>query len=161
MTPPRPPAKEDATALLARVAPQIGRWVERTLGEHDPPLSVAQYLVLERLDRGEASATALAEGAAVSRSAVSQLVASLVAAGLVERGTGEDRRRQALGLSVAGGNVLTSARRLLRKRLDSLLGGLPRPERDRLASSLSAVEEVLLGTAPPRRPKRPPPPHHR
>ena len=156
--PPRKPARgEDAATVLARVAPQVGRWVERSLAEHDPALSVAQYLALERLDHRDASATDLAEGAAVSRSAVSQLVSSLAAAGLVERVAGDDRRRQALELTTAGRSVLRSARRLLKRRLDPVLRRLPPPERDGLARSLTGLEELLLGTAPPRRPPPPRP----
>jgi DNA-binding MarR family transcriptional regulator len=130
--------------------------VERSLAEHRPPLTVAQYLALERLDGGEASATALAENAAVSRSAVSQLVSSLDGLGLLERGGGEDRRRQLLRLTPEGRRTLGSARRLLNQRLGSLLADLPAPERDRLARSLGAVERALHGVAPPPRPKRPP-----
>jgi DNA-binding MarR family transcriptional regulator len=140
------------------VAPQAARWVERSLAEHEPALTVAQYLALERLDRGEASATALAENAAVSRSAVSQLVSSLDALGLVERSGGEDRRRQWLRLTPTGRRTLRSARRLLDRRLGSLLSGLPAPERDRLARSLESVERALHGIAPPPRPKPPGPP---
>jgi DNA-binding MarR family transcriptional regulator len=132
--------------------------VERSLAEHRPALTVAQYLALERLDAGEASATDLAENAAVSRSAVSQLVSSLAGLGLLERGGGEDRRRQLLRLTPAGRRTLGSVRRLLNERLGSLLSGLPAPERDRLARSLEAVEHALHGTAPPPRPKPPRPP---
>jgi DNA-binding MarR family transcriptional regulator len=158
---PRPRPAERAAPLLARVAPQAARWVERSLGEHSPPLTVAQYLALERLDRGEANASALAEDASVSRSAVSQLVASLEDLGLLERGGGEDRRLQTLRLSGAGRRTLRSARRLLDQRLGSLLSGLPGPERDRLARSLQAVEDALQGKAPPRRPRAPRPPRRR
>lgn len=161
MPPPRPRPPERAAPLLARVAPQAARWVERSLGEHEPPLTVAQYLALERLDRGEASAGALAEDASVSRSAVSQLVASLDDLGLLERAGGEDRRLQTLRLSAAGRRTLGTARRLLDRRLGSLLAGLRGPERDRLASSLEALEAALRGKAPPRRPRPPRPPRPR
>jgi DNA-binding MarR family transcriptional regulator len=140
------------------VAPQAARWVERSLAEHRTPLTVAQYLALERLDAGEASATDLAENAAVSRSAVSQLVSSLAGLGLLERGGGEDRRRQLLRLTTAGRRTLGSARRLLDQRLGSLLSGLPAPDRDRLARSLESVERALRGVAPPPRPRHPRPP---
>src|SRR5436190_2119767 len=110
MPPHGPKEAGSAPALLGRVAPQVSRWVERSLAEHDPSLTVAQYLALERLDRGDADATGLAEGAAVSRSAVSQLVGSLDASGLVERAAGPDRRRQALRLTQTGRSVLRSAR---------------------------------------------------
>jgi MarR family transcriptional regulator, transcriptional regulator for hemolysin len=151
--------------------PQIGRWVDRTLAEHDPPMTVAQYLALDQLDRGAVGASDLARAASVSSSAVSQLVAALRAAGWVERTAAEgDRRRKALVLSEKGGRVLTSARRLLRDRLAPLPAGLPKPEADALARSLDALDAVLTGKPPPRRPgppkpparpKPPPPPHRR
>ncbi len=156
--PPRPAA--DPATALARVAPQIGRWVERSLAQHDPPLTVAQYLALDQLDRGAVGASDLARAASISRSAVSQLVASLGAAGWVERTAAEaDRRRQALVLTEQGRLVLRSARRLLRGGLDPLVAGLPKPEADALVRSLGALDAVLGGKPPPRRPPPPPRPH--
>ncbi len=152
--PPRPPT--DPASALARVAPQIGRWVERSLAQHDPPLTVAQYLALDQLDRGAAGASDLAKAASISRSAVSQLVGSLGAAGWVERTAAEsDRRRQALVLTEQGRRVLRSARRLLRGGLQPIVAGLPKPEADALARSLGALDAALGGKPPPR---RPPPP---
>jgi DNA-binding MarR family transcriptional regulator len=145
--------------VLARVAPQVSRWVERLLAEHEPGLTLAQYLALEELDGGEVRATELAQGAGVSRSAVSQLVASLVNEGLVERAEApDDRRGRALTLSAEGKRALRAARGLLRTRLDALLADLPRPEADGLSRSLGRVEQRLSGTAPPRRRRPPPPP---
>jgi DNA-binding MarR family transcriptional regulator len=161
---PRPPKSESASAVLARVAPQVSRWVERSLAEHDPSLTPAQYLALEQLDRGDVGAADLAQGAAVSRAAVSQLVASLDALGLVDRVEAvKDRRQHALRLSEEGKHTLRSARRLLQKRLDPLLDQLPRPETDKLVRSLSRLEEALGGSPPPRRPppRKPPPPPRR
>jgi DNA-binding MarR family transcriptional regulator len=154
---PRHRPSEQATAVLARVAPLVSRWVERVLAEGDPPLTLAQYLALEELAAGGVRATDLASGAAVSRSAASQLVASLGAAGLVERReASEDRRLQPLGLTAAGTRALRASRRLLGRRLDPLLAELPRPEAEALARSLGRIEEVMRGKAPPRRPPRPP-----
>jgi DNA-binding MarR family transcriptional regulator len=152
MPPPRPARKESASVALARVAPQVSRWVERLLAEQDPSLTVAQYLALEELDHGNVGAAELARGTGVSRSAVSQLISSLADGGLVERAeAADDRRRQALRLSAEGKRVLRAARGLLRKRLDPLLAELPHPEADALARSLGRVEALLGGTAPPRR----------
>jgi DNA-binding MarR family transcriptional regulator len=172
--PPKPPAKPaaDPAGALARVAPQIGRWVERTLKQHDPPLTVAQYLALDQIDRGAGGASDLAQAASMSRSAVSQLVGSLGESGWVERTAAEaDRRRQGLVLTRRGAGVLRSARRLLRSGLDPLVTELPRPEADALARSLDVLDAVLTGKPPPRRPpppkkppappKPPPPPHRR
>jgi DNA-binding MarR family transcriptional regulator len=147
---------------MARVAPLVSRWVERLLAGNDPPLTLAQYLALEELAAGPTHATGLASGAGTSRSAISQLIASLEGVGLVDRaGTESDRRRQPLRLSGEGRRVLRSARGLLRTRLDPLFAELPPPEANALARSLGRVEERLRGAAPPRRRPPPRPPHRR
>lgn len=156
--PPRPHPDQQAPSVLARVAPLVSRWVERLLAEHDPPLTLAQYLALERFGAGQVHAAELAEGAGVSRSAVSQLVTSLHGLGLVERaGGGEDRRQQPLQLTREGKRVLRSSRRRLRERLEPVLSELPPHQANELARALDRVEELLSGTAPPRR-RRPPAP---
>ena len=75
--PPSRVRSESASLALARVAPLMTRWVERSLAGQSPPLTLAQYLALEQLDRGRVSAAELAQGASISRSAVSRAVASL------------------------------------------------------------------------------------
>jgi len=95
----------------------------------------------------------------VSGPAVSQLLTGRVDAGLLERRElVDDRRRQALSLSGSGERALASATALLRERLSSLLGELPRPEADALARALPRVEATLSGAPPPRRRRRPAPP---
>jgi DNA-binding MarR family transcriptional regulator len=156
---PRPKADQQAPSVLARVAPLVSRWVERVLAEHDPPLTLAQYLAMEGLDSGQASATELAGSAGVSRSAVSQLLVSLEDIGLIERTHGgPDRRTQPLHLSPEGHGILRSSRRLLRARLDPLVAELPPHRADDLARSLRDVEKLMMGKAPPRRRQRPHPP---
>jgi DNA-binding MarR family transcriptional regulator len=153
-------AKEQAAEGLAAVAPLATRWIERLLARHDPPLTVAQYLALRAIASGGASGAELARRTGVSGPAVSQLLAALVDAGLVEReASAEDRRRQTLTLSKAGQQALTKAQALLREQLAALLDDIPRPEVDALARLLPFVEAALSGTAPPRRPPPPRPPH--
>jgi len=149
----------EAAASLARTAPLVSRWVERLLASHTPPLTVAQYLVLEAVGTGEVAGADLARRAAVSPAAVSQLAGGLEAAGLLERQRlPDDRRRQPLQLTEAGRSALASGRVLLQDRLGGLLEGLPGPEVDALVRLLAQVEAALAGTAPPRRPPRPPHP---
>lgn len=151
--------KTDAADPLAAVSLLAARWIERLLGQHDPPLTVAQYLALRAIAREGVSGTELARRSGVSGPAVSQLLAGLVNEGLVEREPVEgDRRRMALTLSAAGRRALAGAERTLRKQLGSLLSDLPRPEADALARALPAVEAALSGAPPPRRPAPPPPP---
>jgi DNA-binding MarR family transcriptional regulator len=146
----------EAVGALVGVAPLTSRWMERLLARHDPPLTLAQYLALRAIEDRAPGAGELAQRTGVSGPAVSQLLAGLVDRGLVERAEAAgDRRRQQLGLSRGGSLALTSANRLLRKELGSLLEDLPRPEADALARALPHVEALLAGTAPPR---RPPPP---
>ena len=147
----------DAAAALVRTAPLVGRWIERLLAAHDPPITVAQYLALQGVAGGDVVGSELARRAAVSAAAVSQLVAGLEAAGLVERRRlADDRRRQPLALTSRGREALASAQDLLHERLADLLADLPAPETDALARLLPRIEDALAGTAPPPRPHRSP-----
>jgi DNA-binding MarR family transcriptional regulator len=153
----RPPI-EAAEALIA-VAPLVSRWIERLLASHEPSMTVAQFLALRTIATEGASASELARRTGVSGPAVSQLLAGLADAGLLQRGElSEDRRRQTLALSPRGARALISAQTLLHERLASLLAELPRPEADALARALPHVEATLSGAPPPRRSPPPPPP---
>ena len=140
------------------MAPLATRWIERLLARHEPPLTVAQYLALRAIAGGQVSSGELARGAGVSDPAVSQLVAGLVEAGLIERTpAADDRRRQTLALSPAGKKAFGSAEELLQDRVGSLLADLPRPQADALSRLLQHIEATLAGTPPPRRPRPPKP----
>jgi DNA-binding MarR family transcriptional regulator len=155
--PPRPP--EEAAEALVAVAPLVSRWIERLLAAHEPPLTVAQFLALRAIAADEVSGSELARRAGVSGPAVSQLLAGLLDAGLLERHElREDRRRHSLALSARGKRVLAAVQSLLRDRLSALLAELPRPEADALARALPHVEAALSGAPPPRRPPPPRPP---
>jgi DNA-binding MarR family transcriptional regulator len=156
---PRRTRTEAAEALVA-VAPLATRWIERLLAAHVPPLTVPQYLALRAIAREDISGTELARRAGVSGPAVSQLLAGLADAGLVDRSPlAGDRRRQLLSLSAAGERAYHSADALLRQRLADLLTDLSRPEADALSRLLPRVEGVLSGAPPPRRPPPPQPPY--
>jgi DNA-binding MarR family transcriptional regulator len=155
-------SSRDAAAALARTAPLVGRWIERLLAGHAPPLTVAQYLLLQAVEEGDVVGSELARRAAVSPAAISQLLASLEADGMLERGSAPgDRRRRPLELTERGRLTVRSARLLLQDRLAALLEGMPGPEADALSKLLTRVGESLAGSAPPPRPPRPPgPPGH-
>jgi DNA-binding MarR family transcriptional regulator len=155
---PRRRQTDVAEALLA-VAPLATRWIERLLARHEPALTVPQFLALRAIARDDVSASELARRTGVSGPAVSQVLAGLADASLVERRpTPADRRRHELALTSAGERVHGSAEALLRERLGSLLDDIPRPEADALARLLPRLEAALSGAPPPRRPPRPHPP---
>src|SRR5881397_2894709 len=120
------PGARQAAEALVRTAPLVSRWIERLLAAHDPPLTVAQYLVLEAVAEGEIVGAELARRAAVTPAAVSQLLAALEDADLLSRARlEEDRRRQPLVLTEHGKWALRSAQTTLRERLAGLLTDMP------------------------------------
>ena len=157
--PRRHTGSHQAAEALVRTAPIVSRWIERLLATHDPPLTVAQYLVLQAVGEGEIVGAELARRTAVSPAAISQLLAGLEDGGLLTRGRLEDdRRRQPLTLTEQGQWALRSAQTALRERLAGLLADMPPPEADALARLLERLQASLSGTPPPPRPHRPPPP---
>lgn len=151
---PRSPRAQGAAAeSLVAVAPLVTRWIERLLAAHDPSLTLPQYLALRAIERERLPGSELALRTGVSRPAVSQLIAGLAAAELVERRQEpDDRRRHQLVLSATGERAFRSAEALLRDRLADILGELPRPEADALARLLPRIEAIFSGAPPPRRP---------
>jgi DNA-binding MarR family transcriptional regulator len=149
----------DAAEALIGIAPLVSRWIERLLAQHDPPLTVSQYLALRAIARERLTGGELARRTGVSGPAVSQLLAALDASGMISRVVDPgDRRHQTLALSASGASVYRSAQALLRGSVADLLGGIPRPEADALVRLLPQVEAALAGTPPPRRPRPPKPP---
>ena len=157
--PHRERARERAVDGLALVVPGIGRWIERLLAAHDPPLTVAQFLALQAASTGETAGVDLARRAAVSPAAVSQLLSGLEDARLLQRvRSADDRRRQPLTLTAEGRETLRSAQAELRLGLAWALADMPPHEADALADALERIEAILGGAPPPRRPPRPGPP---
>jgi DNA-binding MarR family transcriptional regulator len=139
----------------------VTRWIERLLAHHEPPLTPGQYLALRAIAQEDVGSSELARRTGVSSSAVSQLVAALSDAGLIERvARGDDRRRQTLRLTYHGERSLQSARTALQVGLLDVIAeaNLPPPEAHALARGLPHLEAALAGTPPPRRPAPPPPP---
>src|SRR5580698_8737712 len=90
-------SNRQAAEELARTAPLINRWIERLLAAHQPPLTVAQYLVLQAVGEKDVVGSELARRTAVSPAAISQILDALETADLLERQRlPDDRRRQPL-----------------------------------------------------------------
>ncbi|MDE3130095.1 MAG: MarR family transcriptional regulator, partial [Acidobacteriota bacterium] len=156
---PNPDRAASAAAALLASAPLITRWTERLLAQVEPPLTVSQYLALRAVADEPVTAVALAQRTGVSGPAVSQLLATLVAAGWVERApAASDRRRQELSVTAEGRLLVTRVERTLTRRLGELIADAPESELDALARALPFVRAALAGTPPPRRPPRPPGP---
>lgn len=148
-----------AAGSLAVTALLAARLAERLLAGHEPPLTVTQYLVLHAISEDQVPAAELARRAGVSGPAISQVLAGLGQAGLVDRTPDPaDRRWHELTLSTDGKRVFGSAQMLLRDRFGELLGHLPHPEIGALARALPEVAAALSGSPPPRRPPPPPKP---
>jgi DNA-binding MarR family transcriptional regulator len=160
--PPRPNPRDEvpvAADALPVVALLAARWTERLLASHLPPLTVTQYLAMRAISEETIPAAELARRAGVSGAAVSQVLAGLGEAGLIQRTPlPSDRRWQALGLSATGQEVFLSAQTLLTNRFSELLGELPHPEIGALTRALPHVAAALSGSPPPRRPPPPPGP---
>jgi DNA-binding MarR family transcriptional regulator len=160
--PPRPRLREPAPGAadaLAAVALLAARWAERLLAGHEPPLTVTQYLALRAISEQAVPAAELARRAGVSGPAVSQVLAGLGEAGLIQRTPlPADRRWQTLALSGSGQRVFRSAQLLLRDQFSELLAELPHPETGALARALPHLAAALSGSPPPRRPPPPPRP---
>jgi len=129
-----------AAAALLEAALWCPRWTERLLAQAQPPLTVSQYLALRAIADGprideHLTAAELARRAGVSGPAVSQLLATLVQAGWIERHEAlSDRRRQDVSLTEAGRGVLEIANAVLTAQLAELLADVPAAELDALAA---------------------------
>ena len=153
-----------AAAALLETAPLVSRWTERLLARAQPPLTVSQYLALRAIADGPRidepfTATELARRAGVSGPAVSQLLATLLDTGWIERHEAlADRRRQDVSLTEAGKGAMQSANAVLTAQLAELMADVPAPELDALARVLPVVRATLAGAPPPRRLRPPGPP---
>ena len=107
-------------------------------------LAVTEWRVLAVLGRhDDVSAREVAERTAMDKVAVSRAIASLLAAGRIERDThGGDRRRSCLRLSPAGRAIYDEVAPLALDYQRRLLEGLAEDERAALDRLLSRLEKA-------------------
>jgi len=137
--------EELAGLLLESIPPAMAEIRETMRAGRSPDLTVAQFRALGYVGRHEgATLSALADHLGLSRPAASKLVQTLVDRGLVEREQGEDDRRQvALRVSPQALASWRKAREGTRRWMAERLSGLPREDRDALASGLRVLHRVL------------------
>jgi DNA-binding MarR family transcriptional regulator len=113
-------------------------------------LGITEWRVLAVLGRRSGlSAREVAERTAMDKVAVSRAIASLQAAGRIEREThGDDRRRSMLRLSAAGEAIYAEVAPLALDYQRRLLDGLDPDERAALDRLLTRMMELELATRP-------------
>lgn len=139
-------------ARLGAALDRLTRLLRRSSlpGDLSPAAASTLYTLVTT---GPARLTALAAAEHVSQPAMTQLVARLEAAGLVARGADPDDGRVVIVSATDAGRDLSLARRAARGEvLATLLGRLPRDQRDAIAAAVPALEGlVALGDADPGR----------
>ena len=126
------------SVLSNRISQDIARLYADRFG-----LGITEWRVLAVLGRrDDLSAREVAERTAMDKVAVSRAVASLQAAGRIERDThGDDRRRSVLRLSPAGRAIYEDVAPMALAYQRRLLEGLDPDERATLDRLLTRVEE--------------------
>ena len=131
------------SVLSNRISQDIARLYADRFG-----LGITEWRVLAVLGRrDDLSAREVAERTAMDKVAVSRAVASLQAAGRIERDThGDDRRRSVLRLSPAGRAIYEDVAPMALAYQRRLLEGLDTDERATLDRLLTRVEEREAAT---------------
>lgn len=133
------------SVLSNRISQDIARLYAQRFG-----LGITEWRVLAVLGRHSGlSAREVAERTAMDKVAVSRAIASLQAAGRIEREThGDDRRRSMLRLSAAGEAIYAEVAPLALDYQRRLLEGLAADERAALDRLLTRMTELELATRP-------------
>jgi DNA-binding MarR family transcriptional regulator len=112
-------------------------------------LSIPQFRTLQRLERHPGvSLSDLSEFLGMTRPSASKLVQKLVTDGLVDRKTGDDRRRVHLFLTARGNEVIAAARLEAHRQLAEYLDSLSREELAEVSAALRTLGRVLPQTTP-------------
>jgi len=107
---------------ILRTVPRWSRFLGQELEQLNPPLSVRQFLVLQRIDIGPCRTTDLARTVRVTSPTMTRVLDRLVETGLVTRAADpDDRRAIRLGLTPAGRRVLAHHSRTLAASIRTLL----------------------------------------
>ncbi len=140
-----PEAVDGDVVLALEVLPAIVRLVSHATADGSQyPLTMTQYRLLRRLDRGPRRTCDLAAALDVTPTTVSATIDTLVRRGLVERlPRGDDRRTVPLAITVPGREALAAGRARQAAALRELGAGLSPHERRALTTGLSGVARAL------------------
>ena len=107
---------------ILHTVPRWARFLGQELEQLDPPLSVRQFLVLQRIEAGTSRTTELAKTVRVTSPTMTRVIDRLVEMGLVHRETDpDDRRAIRLALTPAGRRVLARQSKELSARIRLVL----------------------------------------
>lgn len=141
------PDLDRATQEMLLVSRLIVGIVARTIPDSDE-VTLAQFRALVLVDTsGELTAGRLAELLGVDPSTTTRLCDRLIAKGLIDRGTRDNRREVCITVTEAGAALVADATAKRRTEIREILRKLPGPDRARLADGLRAFREAA-GEAP-------------
>ena len=136
-----------AAAELFLAAPRVRRLMEIHARENADELRVGvqQYFVLRMLRRtGPRSSSELVGGTYTSKQTLSELVDSMVGAGLLTREQDpEDRRKVVVMVTPEGVRVAEQFERSQLAMLHELLEGVPESDLEQIANGLAALNSAL------------------
>ena len=139
-----PPASGDTRCTcfrLRRAARQASQLYDHELAQIG--LSLNEYSILRRAQRGTRTLGELAEAAGMDRSTLTRNLKPLLAAGLIRDGRGEDARQRLIQVTAKGEKAIAAAVPLwqrAQKKMERLFGAAPMR---RLNEDLDALHEAL------------------
>ena len=137
---------------ILQTVPRWARFVGQELEQLDPPLSVRQFLVLQRIDAGTSRTTDLALTVRVTSPTMTRVLDRLVETGLVSREADpDDRRAIRLRLTPSGRRILARHSRTLAASIRTLLDEAGATHEE--LSTVRAACEILSGAIDVRRAK--------
>lgn len=137
--------KEIAKKLMDIIPPSMN-WIRSEMrSTMKEELTVPQFRTLASIFRGRNVACDIAKHQGISQAAMSKMIDSLVARGLVEREANEDDRRHFhLILTSAGSSFFKKTRKSAQANLKEQISCLEQKDREDLEKGLIALEKLFL-----------------
>jgi DNA-binding MarR family transcriptional regulator len=155
---------DEAVDAVLRTVPRWARLLGQELEGLSPPLSLRQFLVLQRIGEGTSRNVDLARTIRVTSPTMTGVIDRLVDMGLVQRAIEpSDRRSFRLCLTTAGRRILNRHSRLLATRIRQVLmddGEATEPDLEAVGRACEVLTRAMdarrrrVETTPPRTAKR-------